>query len=261
MRDQPLPRRNFFNMTYMMERLVTFEKENRYLGSLSSSLSSIYHSNRKKLLHHCSGKDLFSFCQENVIITFDSSRKAYFTYKPHLPPSPTENPQLTFVAHTSCDHHHVLSSRVDRLSYLPLLLQRWPGPLSLSIIAYPDKLCEVHQAMRLVATRRNSHVVIYIPSKFNYVWKGTFDDPKQRKNSIPIYPINLLRNLAILNVRTTHYINMDMDLWPSVTLLDTFANLPREVLDDPKSALILPAFQFEKSLRKLYGNGERSISQ
>ena len=104
-------------------------------------------------------------------------------------------------------------------------------------------------------------MVIYIPSKFNYVWKGTFDDPKQRKNSIPIYPINLLRNLAILNVRTTHYINMDMDLWPSVTLLDTFANLPREVLDDPKSALILPAFQFEKSLRKLYGNGERSISQ
>ena len=30
-----------------------------------------------------------------------------------------------------------------------------------------------------------------------------------------IYPINYLRDVAILNVVTTHYINLDMDLWPT----------------------------------------------
>ena len=31
----------------------------------------------------------------------------------------------------------------------------------------------------------------------------------------PIYPINTLRRLAINNIRTSHFVNLDMDLWPS----------------------------------------------
>lgn len=30
-----------------------------------------------------------------------------------------------------------------------------------------------------------------------------------------VFPVNYLRNLAIRNVQTTHYMIMDMDLWPS----------------------------------------------
>ena len=30
-----------------------------------------------------------------------------------------------------------------------------------------------------------------------------------------IYPINTLRNLAINFITTSHYLNLDMDLWPS----------------------------------------------
>ena len=29
------------------------------------------------------------------------------------------------------------------------------------------------------------------------------------------FPVNFLRNLAIRNVETTHYIIMDMDMWPT----------------------------------------------
>ena len=31
----------------------------------------------------------------------------------------------------------------------------------------------------------------------------------------PIYPINTLRRLAINNICTSHFVNLDMDLWPS----------------------------------------------
>ena len=34
----------------------------------------------------------------------------------------------------------------------------------------------------------------------------------------PIYPINTLRRLAINNIHTTHFVNLDMDLWPSCCL-------------------------------------------
>lgn len=30
-----------------------------------------------------------------------------------------------------------------------------------------------------------------------------------------IYPINRLRNIAINNVKTTHFIVFDMDMWPA----------------------------------------------
>lgn len=29
------------------------------------------------------------------------------------------------------------------------------------------------------------------------------------------FPVNMLRNLAIRNVRTSHYMVMDMDMWPT----------------------------------------------
>ena len=52
------------------------------------------------------------------------------------------------------------------------------------------------------------------------------------------FPVNLLRNLAIRNVETTHYLIMDMDLF----------HLPNSILMGNKSAVILPAFFYNKRL-------------
>lgn len=30
-----------------------------------------------------------------------------------------------------------------------------------------------------------------------------------------VYPVNKLRNIAIVNVVTTHFLVMDMDMWPA----------------------------------------------
>ena len=32
---------------------------------------------------------------------------------------------------------------------------------------------------------------------------------------VKVFPVNYLRNLAIRNIQTTHYIIMDMDVWPT----------------------------------------------
>ena len=76
-----------------------------------------------------------------------------------------------------------------------------------------------------------------------------------------IYPINTLRNLAINFIDTSHFLNLDMDLWPScyldngvspvdglyegLSLISTF------LLNQDRIAFVLPAFQFTPKKRAI----------
>ena len=140
---------------------------------------------------------------------------------------------------------------VDRLNYLPHLLRRWKGYISLAVIADTSELPAVQKVLRSLRYRKHVRISLYIPGKQNYVW---IHPEKKIVKSNRIYPINLLRDIAILNCITTHYVNLDMDLWPSDSLLTTFQSLPFSLTQLHKAALILPAFQFTPSLRSLYGS-------
>lgn len=59
------------------------------------------------------------------------------------------------------------------------------------------------------------------------------------------YPINLLRNAALRAVATTHYVVLDVDLWPSDALYDALLAAPATLLRRKYAALVLPAFQLE----------------
>lgn len=61
-----------------------------------------------------------------------------------------------------------------------------------------------------------------------------------------LYPINLLRNIAIKNVQTTHFFMTDMDMWPSYNLYDVLRELPTYILEDDLFAGIIPAFEVTK---------------
>lgn len=41
-----------------------------------------------------------------------------------------------------------------------------------------------------------------------------------RNPQYKMFPVNMLRNLAIRNVRTSHYMIMDMDMWPTRSDVD-----------------------------------------
>lgn len=72
-----------------------------------------------------------------------------------------------------------------------------------------------------------------------------------------IYPINRLRNLAIQNILTTHFLVLDMDMWPigafSLPLLivestyQDIITLPPPILRNEHLAIILPAFSLKSS--------------
>jgi len=80
-----------------------------------------------------------------------------------------------------------------------------------------------------------------------------------------VYPINKLRNLAIRAVRTTHYIVLDVDLWPSKDTLSAVLAAPAHLLGQKDAALVVPAFQYEhvaeSNFEQLFGNVPRSLSE
>ena len=77
------------------------------------------------------------------------------------------------------------------------------------------------------------------------------------------FPVNELRNLALSKVKTTHILYIDVDFWPSDNLYETIMGgiesgsadgsggnedesslrIRQELVNDPKLALVIPAFQ------------------
>lgn len=79
--------------------------------------------------------------------------------------------------------------------------------------------------------------------------------------SMEDYPVNELRNMAISIVKTTHIVYLDVDFWPSSDLhrtlhLDAIA---QHLVEDPKNALVIPAFQLERHCREYRDCRENNI--
>jgi len=83
------------------------------------------------------------------------------------------------------------------------------------------------------------------------------------------FPVNELRNLALSKVRTTHILYIDVDFWPSDDLYEIIMGaddgakpknnnddfspsdaIRRELFDDPKLALVIPAFQLWRQCKE-----------
>ena len=67
-------------------------------------------------------------------------------------------------------------------------------------------------------------------------------------NAEPIYPINRLRNSAIQNIDTTHFLVLDMDMWPVETAYRDMLGLPPFVLRNERLAVIIPAFSLKEEM-------------
>ena len=119
-----------------------------------------------------------------------------------------------------------------RLFFIRQLLYRWSGPM---IIIVNGKLDEEKYVVNYIRKH-------YLPPRLTIcLYFLSYRHPQAK-----VFPVNYLRNLAIRNVETTHYLIMDMDLWPTVNTYDEIIHLPETVLSNTRSAVILPIFFFNK---------------
>lgn len=105
----------------------------------------------------------------------------------------------------------VSATTMDRLAFLPSLLERWEGEFS---IAVKVKNRDERKASNLVKSLNlpdRVRIILYIVSS--------------RSSEATDFPVNKLRNIAIVNIVTTHFLVLDMDMWPARSFWIAFLSL------------------------------------
>ena len=95
----------------------------------------------------------------------------------------------------------------ERVYFLPYWIERWKGfllfssitssPLSITFFLYGEGAIIYERVMK----------TLVVPSRLNII--AHFSE------SAEPYPINMLRNIAIDGVTTSHFWLADMDMWPA----------------------------------------------
>ncbi|KAK8803461.1 hypothetical protein WA158_001155 [Blastocystis sp. Blastoise] len=115
----------------------------------------------------------------------------------------------------------------DRLFYLKYIKERWIGNIAIAVYCPEEKRQMIEETLSLLQLPSRVKIILHIPK-----------DPK-------IYPINLLRNIAIEGIETSHFWVADMDMWPNWDLYQTLSGLPRKFLADDSLAVIVPSFSYK----------------
>ncbi|KAK8809501.1 hypothetical protein WA158_000444 [Blastocystis sp. Blastoise] len=129
-------------------------------------------------------------------------------------------------SYTNFDFTLISQSSSERLFYLEYTIERWSGPLSIAVYCPTEKKKEIEYILTKLSLPSRVKVIVHIAKTEDY-------------------PINLLRNIAIESIETSHFWVADMDMWPNWDLYDTLVGLPMELLQDDKLAIIVPAFSYK----------------
>jgi hypothetical protein len=200
-------------------------------AALSSSSSSTY------------STPSLSLSRNSKPITFDKPYKdltfadiPFQATASHAPrcDAPLESADISFTLVTQVSE--------DRLWMLTQHCQRWPGPISVAV--FTDlSIGELElqlDTQGLEYGKCRPHQVA-----FSVLRQTTFHDAG--------YPVNALRNLAFSKITTSHFMYADIDFWVSTNLYEVL-NLEfvrTELTNDPKLALIVPAFQIRRKCTDL----------
>ena len=130
--------------------------------------------------------------------------------------------------------------RKDRLPYL---MKRWKHRINMVIFATENEIDELREVIDSYKSYKRITFILYIvKSRTNSRYQSIYYDglkPVYRNNTI--FPINVLRDLAIEFIDTTHYFVSDIDVYSSDTLYSTL-QIHNQTLKDPKAVLLLKSF-------------------
>ena len=75
----------------------------------------------------------------------------------------------------------------------------------------------------------------------------------------PEYPVNVLRNMALSTVHTSHILHVDVDFWESTDLYSLLESTKQALAQNHKMAIVIPAFQLNRQCREWKECPEQNI--
>ena len=152
---------------------------------------------------------------------------------------------LTFTLSSLLSHSFTRS--VDRLDRFPYILERWKGPISVGLYVLEAQLYILAKRLFTLAPRRNVVFIIYVLKTIvrGHVPFYNDRDNKRIYAGRGMYPVNLLRDLTIESISTTHYMIIDADVLLSTTLYSHIDNY-KTILRNHKNTVVLPLFEYRR---------------
>ena len=72
---------------------------------------------------------------------------------------------------------------------------------SIAVLTHAKQVKDTVELIKSLNLPPRVRIILYIPQKSS--------------KDLRDYPVNKLRNIAIVNIVTTHFLVMDMDMWPA----------------------------------------------
>lgn len=143
--------------------------------------------------------------------------------------------------------HFSFNCRLNRIDRLPFILPRWRGKISIAIYLEESELHILEENLSELAYRRNIVYTFYIRKEQPSVLPSflTFQNTTLLYPN-GLYPMNILRDLSIEAITTSHYVLLDIDILMSSTL-ESSIQKNQHLLSDHSNILLLPLFEMTNS--------------
>ncbi|CAB9499114.1 xylosyl- and glucuronyltransferase 2 [Seminavis robusta] len=127
----------------------------------------------------------------------------------------------------------VTQTSFERLGVMKDICQRWTGPISLVVAEGAQNMTrpELYDTLSEYGCQED------------LVTASLYTEPFLRKK----YPVNILRNMALRQARTSHALYIDIDLIPSKDLYENILYHKEQLRMNPKDAIVVPAFQLNET--------------
>ncbi|KAL7518532.1 hypothetical protein ACHAWX_003351 [Stephanocyclus meneghinianus] len=143
----------------------------------------------------------------------------------------------------------VMQLSADRVWMLPYHCDRWGHDHPISVVIFSDSDADSMKEKVMLQGCSAQQLTVQTVKKSKYDPKGTD------------YPVNILRNLALSVVKTSHVVYVDVDFWPASNLYSTLSQMKVKgrFTSDPYLAVVIPAFQMNRQCQEMKDCREASI--
>ena len=130
------------------------------------------------------------------------------------------------------------------MNRLPFLLSRWKGVISLGVFLDESELPRLHSALNAFTTQHRVIFSFYVRKRITPSSIPVFFTANKKNIYFPsgIFPMNILRDMSIESIDTSHYVAVDVDVFFSFTLEDDIER-NRKLLDDQNNILLIPLLE------------------
>ena len=141
--------------------------------------------------------------------------------------------------------------RLDRMDRIPYLIKRWKRDISIAVFLEEKDVPQLERTIMEFTSLKRIVFSFYIrrtitPSNTPYYRK---DKINMKHFNNGLYPMDIMRDMAIESIETTHYLLLDIDIFISTTLEQDIEN-NKHFLNNHFNTLVFQIFQFSKSVNQ-----------